>query len=135
MHKLMVAGLVGLLASPVAAQTLPLTRDNGAPVGDNQNSKVAGPEGPVLLEDLNLIEKLARFDRERAVISPAARRCAILCGASRRASSSRVRCRRRSLPAPWPAFGILKQVTASAGNTRGSSLHSAGDWMRPDCPI
>ena len=43
----------------------PLTRDTGAPVGDNQNSKVAGPEGPVLLEDLNLIEKLARFDRER----------------------------------------------------------------------
>jgi catalase len=65
MRKIIALGLVGLLAGPVAAQTLPLTRDTGAPVGDNQNSKVAGPEGPVLLEDLNLIEKLARFDRER----------------------------------------------------------------------
>jgi len=49
MRKLMVAGLVGLLASPVAAQTLPLTRDTGAPVGDNQNSKVAAPKGPSCL--------------------------------------------------------------------------------------
>ena len=65
MRKFMVLGLLSLLASPVSAQTLPLTRDTGAPVGDNQNSKVAGPDGPVLLEDMNLIEKLARFDRER----------------------------------------------------------------------
>ncbi len=42
-----------------------LTRDTGAPVGDNENSKTAGPDGPVLLEDSALIEKLARFDRER----------------------------------------------------------------------
>ncbi|MEM8677547.1 MAG: catalase [Cyanobacteria bacterium P01_G01_bin.67] len=42
-----------------------LTRDNGAPVGDNQNSQVAGDSGPVLLQDTQLIEKLARFDRER----------------------------------------------------------------------
>ena len=49
------------LAGPPAA----LTTDNGAPVGSNQNSKVAGPHGGVLLEDFHLIEKLARFDRER----------------------------------------------------------------------
>src|ERR1700733_15607999 len=42
-----------------------LTRDNGSPVGDNQNSETAGPEGPVLLQDSHLIEKLQRFDRER----------------------------------------------------------------------
>lgn len=42
-----------------------LTRDNGAPVGDNQNSQVAGVNGPVLLQDTQLVEKLARFDRER----------------------------------------------------------------------
>lgn len=40
-------------------------RDNGAPVGDNRNSKAAGDFGPVLLEDAHLLEKLARFDRER----------------------------------------------------------------------
>ena len=42
-----------------------LTRDNGAPVGDNQNSQTAGPNGPVLLQDVHLIQKLQRFDRER----------------------------------------------------------------------
>ena len=47
------------------AQTSMMTLDNGAPVGDNQNSQVAGPNGPVLLQDTHLIEKLARFDRER----------------------------------------------------------------------
>jgi len=43
----------------------PLTTDSGAAVTDNQNSRTAGPGGPVLLEDHHLIEKLAHFDRER----------------------------------------------------------------------
>ncbi|MEQ1642422.1 MAG: catalase [Pyrinomonadaceae bacterium] len=42
-----------------------MTRNNGAPVGDNQNSTTAGENGPVLLQDTHLIEKLAAFDRER----------------------------------------------------------------------
>jgi catalase len=42
-----------------------LTADSGAPVTDNQNSRTAGPGGPVLLEDHHLIEKLVHFDRER----------------------------------------------------------------------
>src|ERR1700681_1110298 len=42
-----------------------LTTDSGAAVTDNQNSRTAGPAGPVLLEDHPLIEKLAHFDRER----------------------------------------------------------------------
>jgi catalase len=42
-----------------------LTSDGGAPVTDNQNSRTAGPGGPVLIEDHHLIEKLAHFDRER----------------------------------------------------------------------
>lgn len=41
-----------------------LTHANGAPVPNNQDSKTAGPRGPILLEDLWLIEKLAHFDRE-----------------------------------------------------------------------
>ncbi|MEO1298635.1 MAG: catalase [Cyanobacteria bacterium J06636_16] len=59
---------VALVASlsPLAIAQAPLqTRDNGAPVGDNQNSQTAGAGGPVLLQDVHLIEKLARFDRER----------------------------------------------------------------------
>lgn len=42
-----------------------LTTNQGAPVGDNQNSKTAGRRGPTLLEDYHLIEKIAHFDRER----------------------------------------------------------------------
>jgi catalase len=42
-----------------------LTTESGAPVADNQNSRTAGSGGPVLLEDNQLIEKLAHFDRER----------------------------------------------------------------------
>ena len=42
-------------------QTPVLTTNSGAPVGDNHNSKTAGPDGPVLLEDIHLIEKLASF--------------------------------------------------------------------------
>jgi len=42
-----------------------LTRAFGAPVGDDQNSLTAGPRGPVLMEDVHLLEKLAHFERER----------------------------------------------------------------------
>jgi len=42
-----------------------LTTDSGIAVTDNQNSRTAGPAGPVLIEDHHLIEKLAHFDRER----------------------------------------------------------------------
>lgn len=53
----------GLLSLSVQATLL--TRDNGAAVGDNQNSQTAGTTGPVLLQDVQLIQKLQRFDRER----------------------------------------------------------------------
>ena len=43
----------------------PLTTSAGAPIADNQNSLTAGPRGPVLLEDYQLIEKLAHQNRER----------------------------------------------------------------------
>lgn len=42
-----------------------LTTNFGAPVSDNQNSLTAGERGPVLLDDVHLIEKLAHFNRER----------------------------------------------------------------------
>jgi catalase len=42
-----------------------LTTEAGAPVVDNQHSQTAGAAGPVLLQDHHLIEKLARFNRER----------------------------------------------------------------------
>ncbi|MFD9543340.1 catalase [Streptomyces sp. NPDC060022] len=42
-----------------------LTTESGAPVADNQNSATAGAGGPILLQDQHLLEKLARFNRER----------------------------------------------------------------------
>ncbi len=42
-----------------------LRTESGAPVADNQNSQTAGARGPVLLQDQHLLEKLARFNRER----------------------------------------------------------------------
>jgi catalase len=47
------------------SKTPTLTTESGAPVVDNQNSQTAGPGGPTLLQDHHLIEKLARFNRER----------------------------------------------------------------------
>lgn len=37
----------------------------GIPVADDQNSLTAGERGPVLMQDVHLLEKLAHFDRER----------------------------------------------------------------------
>ena len=42
-----------------------ITTAAGRPVGDNQNSMTAGPRGPVLMQDFQLAEKMAHFNRER----------------------------------------------------------------------
>ncbi|PTM47209.1 catalase [Sphingomonas aerolata] len=60
-----VAGTVEAKGDSASVAAPQMTRDNGAPIGENRHSKAAGDLGPVLLEDTTLIEKLARFDRER----------------------------------------------------------------------
>ncbi len=42
-----------------------MTTTAGAPIADNQNSLTAGARGPVLMQDYQLIEKLAHQNRER----------------------------------------------------------------------
>jgi len=42
-----------------------LTTAHGNPIGDNQNSLTAGPRGPLLIQDYQLLEKMATFNRER----------------------------------------------------------------------
>lgn len=42
-----------------------LTTSAGSPIADNQNSLSAGPRGPLLMQDYQLIEKLAHQNRER----------------------------------------------------------------------
>src|SRR4030065_1868956 len=48
----------------IMAEKKKLTNRNGAPVVDNQNTMTAGKRGPVLLQDVWFLEKLAHFDRE-----------------------------------------------------------------------
>jgi catalase len=43
----------------------PLTTNQGTPVSDDQNSLTAGTNGPITLQDVHHIEKLAHFNRER----------------------------------------------------------------------
>jgi catalase len=42
-----------------------LITESGASVSDNEQSQTAGPDGPVLVQDMCLLEKPARFSRER----------------------------------------------------------------------
>jgi catalase len=42
-----------------------MTTSSGAPIPDNQNSITAGARGPVLMQDYQLLEKLAHQNRER----------------------------------------------------------------------
>ena len=44
--------------------TKPLTTAAGAPVADNEDAVTAGARGPMLLQDVWFLEKLAHFDRE-----------------------------------------------------------------------
>ncbi|NLB90618.1 MAG: catalase, partial [Clostridiales bacterium] len=41
-----------------------LTNEVGAPVADNENAITAGPRGPVVMQDVWLMEKMAHFNRE-----------------------------------------------------------------------
>lgn len=41
-----------------------MTTVAGAPVGNNQDAMTAGPRGPMMLQDVWFLEKLAHFDRE-----------------------------------------------------------------------
>ncbi len=50
---------------PHAAQCPVMTTTAGNPIADNQNSLSAGPRGPLLLQDYQLVEKLAHQNRER----------------------------------------------------------------------
>ncbi len=42
-----------------------LTTSTGSPIADNQNALTAGPRGPLVVQDWQLLEKHAHFNRER----------------------------------------------------------------------
>ncbi|SJM58819.1 catalase [Gulosibacter sp. 10] len=45
--------------------TLPSTRQNGAPAESDRNSLTVGSNGPIVLHDVQLVETLSAFNRER----------------------------------------------------------------------
>jgi catalase len=49
----------------MATKKKTMTTAFGIPVADDLNSLTAGQRGPVLMQDVHLLEKLAHFDRER----------------------------------------------------------------------
>lgn len=50
----------------MANKTNPLTTTNaGIPAASDEHSLTAGPNGPILLQDHYLIQKMAQFNRER----------------------------------------------------------------------
>src|SRR6202043_1642613 len=57
------------MSKPTVSSSKPtgnqLTTTAGNPVADNQNALSAGPRGPLLMQDYQLIEKLAHQNRER----------------------------------------------------------------------
>jgi catalase len=53
------------MESSVMSEKTVITTETGVPVGDNQNSLTAGPRGPLLVQDYQLFEKHAHFNRER----------------------------------------------------------------------
>ncbi|MDR0959567.1 MAG: catalase [Propionibacteriaceae bacterium] len=47
------------------AETKPTTLSTGSPVASDEHSLSVGPDGPIVLHDVYLVEKLAQFNRER----------------------------------------------------------------------
>jgi len=47
------------------SQVPPTTTNSGAPVASDAHALTAGPDGPIVLHDHYLVEKLAQFNRER----------------------------------------------------------------------
>ena len=77
------------------------TTSAGAPIADNQNTLTAGPRGPVLLQDYQLIEKLAHQNRERIP--------------------------ERVVHAKgWGAFGTLRITNDISGHTRAKLFSGVG---------
>ena len=61
----MISILKNNLTSRTDMQSAIITNSQGHPIDDNQNSLTAGPNGPILLQDFHLIDKLAHFAHER----------------------------------------------------------------------
>nr|CAH7746487.1 unnamed protein product [Callosobruchus chinensis] len=50
---------------PFYPQIDSVTAGHGAPIADRETSLTVGPRGPILLQDVQLVEELAHFTRER----------------------------------------------------------------------
>jgi len=86
------------------SEKVTLTTTAGAPIGDNQDAITAGRHGPLLLQDYQLLEKLAHQNRERiperTVHAKAGGRTALLRSPTTSRSTPRRRSSQRSAKKP-----------------------------------
>ena len=54
------------VSPPITPEHFSMTNSMGCPIANDKNSLTVGANGPVLLEDVTVIDKMAHFDRERA---------------------------------------------------------------------
>src|SRR5690606_34594848 len=59
-------GMAGGIRMSKKAQP-PSTTGSGAPAPSDRNSLTVGPDGPILLHDVHLVEQLAHFNREKVI--------------------------------------------------------------------
>ena len=53
------------VSPPITPEHFSMTNSMGCPIANDKNSLTVGANGPVLLEDVTFIDKMAHFDRER----------------------------------------------------------------------
>ena len=107
-------------------QPTPTTTDAGIPVASDEHSLTVGPDGPILLQDHYLIEKMAQFNRERDPGASAARQ-----GRRRVRSVRGHRRRQRATPRP-PLFqpGTTTEMLARFSTVAGER-GSPDTWRDP----
>ena len=107
-----------------------MTRDTGVPVGDNQDSKVAGPEGEVVATDIS--PEMLAYGRERASAAGFDNIDFV------EADASSLDFRPESFDAALSRWGIIfePQAEAAAGRIRGFLKSGArmaiSSWGPPD---
>ena len=125
---------------------IPSTTESGAPRESDAHSLSVGPDGPLMLHDVALVQKLARFDRERVPErSPHAKGSGAFGGINYPPSLT---CRRRPsrvnlrssqgfhLPTHPGSLGRLRtriQNVPPAKARRSSRLLSLSPWSNPAC--
>lgn len=116
-----------------------LTNEVGAPVAENEHSLTAGPRGPVMLQDVWLLEKLAHFDRRSSPSGGCTPRAGAPTatspspttspnGRGRRSSSRAPRPTSSSGFPPWPASAARRDAERDIRGVAVKFYTEEGNW-------